>query len=302
MRNFLYGLTLCLFATTAVADPLRVVTDIAPVHGLVARIMDGAGTPDLILRPGASPHGYALRPSEAAALEAADVVIHVGGGLTPWLDDALDTLAGDATRLTLIELPGTTTHSFREGVTFDAHDHDHNHDDAGLDPHAWLDPLNGRLWLDHIADTLAAADPANATLYRANAAAGQAEIDSVITRMTAAVAPVRETPFIVFHDAYQYFEYRFDLAATAAISLADANAPGPARLAQIRDLIADQNIACVFSEPQFSDALIATVAGSNTVKTAILDPMGASLDPGPQFYIDLLETMAAAMIPCLTPN
>lgn len=304
MRYVLHSLVLLLVTTAAQADPLRVATDIAPVHGLVARVMDGAGAPDLILRPGASPHGYALRPSEARALQSADVVIHVGGGLTPWLDDALDTLAGTAARLALIDTDGTVLHGFREGMMFDAHnhDHDHDHDHGTPDPHAWLDPRNGRAWLGHIADTLAAADPPNAALYHANASAGQAEIDAAVSRITARLAPLRDRRFIVFHDAYQYFENRFGLSATAAMSLADAAGPGPARLARIRDLIRDHDIACIFTEPQFNDRLVSTVAADRAVRTALLDPMGMTLSPGPDFYIALLTAMTDAFATCLTPG
>lgn len=310
-----------LLSSSALADAPRVATDIAPVHSLAATVMAGAGGADLVMRPGASPHGYAMRPSEAAALDAAEVVFHLGGGLTPWLDGPLEALAGEARVVTLIEVPGTIRHAFRETPVFAAgeghdqgkgDDHDrhengngdhghedgHDHDRHGLDPHAWLDPENGKLWLGVIAETLAEADPENAALYRENAAAGQAEIDAAIDRIETLLAPVREARFLVFHDAYQYFERRFGLHVAGAISESAATAPGPARLAQLRDALAESGVACVFAEPQFDPGLIGAVLDEGGTGTAVLDPLGAGLDAGPGFYVALLTGLAEAIAQC----
>lgn len=312
-------------AGAAMAEVPKVATDIAPVHSLVARVMQGVGTPDLIIRPGASPHGYAMRPSEATALEGADLVIWVGESLTPWLEGAIDALASDAHVIELLGEGDTRVLPFREGVAFAAHDHgedaheapgqedhadhadnaaqdqaadDHGHAHEGADPHAWLDPMNARLWLGVIAQELAAHDPANAALYAANATAAQAELDALTVEIAAQVAPVRGKPFLVFHDAYQYFEAAFDLSATGAIALSGAADPGPARIAQLRDLAQEQNIACVFSEPQFDPKLVRTVFG-DVAGHGVLDPLGADVTPGPDLYPALMRHMAAALTGCL---
>lgn len=316
-----------LAAAPARAEPPRVVADIAPVHSLAALVMRGAGAPDLLLPPGASPHGHALRPSEAAALDAAEVVFHVGGGLTPWLHGALDRLAGDARVIELMDLPGTVRLDFRENALFEdepaaqhgqdhdhdhaeshEEDHDHGHEDGhegeghaheGLDPHGWLDPENGKLWLDAIAEALADLDPENAALYRRNAEAGKAEIDAAASRIEARLAPVRGARFVVFHDAYQYFERRFGLGVVGAILLGDAASPGPARLADLRGALRDQDIACVFAEPQFDPGLIDAVAEGSGARVAVLDPQGAALAPGAGFYVALLQTLAEDAAACL---
>ncbi|WP_264214466.1 zinc ABC transporter substrate-binding protein [Leisingera thetidis] len=327
------------------AEVPRVAADIAPVHGLVARVMQGLGAPQLVVPPGASPHGYAMRPSEARALDQADLVFWLGAPLTPWLQAPLEELAAEARRVELLETEGTLVLPFREGARFESHghedsgghgahdghdghddhdgheshddhegheDHDnhdgheghadhegaHGHDHAGADPHAWLLPQNAATWLDVIAAELSQADPGNAAAYKANAEAGKQEIADTVASVSAALEPFRAKPFIVFHDAYQYFEQGFDLNAAGAISLSDAAKPSPARIAEVRDAVAELEVACVFSEPQFNPGLVATVLEGTGAGTAVLDPLGAKLEPGPQFYPALLRDLGAAVAGC----
>ncbi|WP_459033948.1 zinc ABC transporter substrate-binding protein [Roseivivax sp. CAU 1761] len=344
-------------------------TDIAPVHSLAARVMQGVGTPEMVLPSDASAHHHALRPSEARALQQADAVFWVGPDLTPWLAEAIDTLSPEAARRALLSAETTLRLDYREDAVFrieaasqpetgaggDAEDHgdgqdegtpaeaqddghnhaedaenhaahgehedadhgqddhgheehgheEHGHEDhghahgAGGDPHAWLDPENGKAWLDLIADDLARIDPENAEAYRANAAAGKAEIDAARAEIEASLAPLRNRPFLVFHDAFQYFERRFDLPAAGAIAFADASDPSPARLAAIRDAAASSGAACVLAEPQFKSGLVETVFAGAPVEIAIIDPAGGGLTPGPELYRDLLRGVAAKIAECL---
>ena len=318
MSRPLLATAFALLASPAFAAP-AVVADIAPVHALAARVMEGVGTPDLLVAPGASPHGYALRPSDARRLQDAGVVFWIGEALTPWLEDAVDTLGAKATVVELMAVEGTTLLPVREGANFEAHDHgddDHGHGhnhghshghshghDAhahdGTDPHLWLDPMNARVWLGAMAEALAAADPANAAAYRANAAAGQAEIDALVAEIGATLAPVAGRGFIVFHDAYQYFEARFDMPATGSITLSDATAPSAARVAEVRETIVELGALCVFAEPQFEPRLVATVTEGTNARRGVLDPIGASLEPGAALYPALLRGMAASLADCL---
>ncbi|PWK55577.1 zinc ABC transporter substrate-binding protein [Roseicyclus mahoneyensis] len=385
-----------LMAGPALADVPRVAVDIAPVHALVAQVMDGVGTPDLVLPPGASPHGYAMRPSEAQALQDADLVIWVGPELTPWLAGPLDTIAGGAARLDLLEVEGIVRLGFREGATFEAHSHDdehaheagheghgheddngaegdhdhdhgdhahedhahedhaheehaheehaheehahedhghgdhaheehahddhahddhghddhahddhahddHGHDDHahdGTDPHAWLDPVNAGLWLDAIAAELSRLDPENAAAYAANAIEGRAALEVVQAGIAARMEPL-SGGFIVFHDAYHYFEARFGIEAAGAISMSDASDPGPARVAEIRDLVAAQGISCVFVEPQFNRGMVDAVFEGTGVRISVIDPLGVGLEIGAGLYPALLDAMAASFEDCL---
>lgn len=295
-------------ANVALAEVPQVAVDIAPVHSLVARVMQGVGTPALILRPGASPHGYAMRPSEAAALERADLVIWVGEALTPWLEGGIETLAARARVIELLAADETRILDLREGVAFgaaqdseapEAHDHGHDHHDhEGLDPHAWLDPENARRWLGLVADELAALDPEHAVHYAENAAVAQAELDALMAAIKAELAPVSEARFLVYHDAYQYFEVWSGLHASGAIALGDAANPGPARVAALRDMARAENIACVFSEPQFDPKLVTRVFG-DVAGHGLLDPMASDHAPGPTLYPDLLRAMARSLVGCL---
>ncbi len=332
MSRKLIPLTLMatLLGGTALAETPRVAVDIGPVHSLVARVLEGISTPDLIVQIGASPHEYRLRPSEAAALQNADLVFWIGADLTPWLSDTIETLAPDAAVTSLLEADGTFKLEFRESALFEAHahddhdddddhhddhddhdghddddDHDEDHDDhdghhhGSHDPHAWLSPQNAMTWLNLIAGQLSAADPDNAGTYFANAAAGRAEIQTLIGEVNAILDPVRGGQFIVFHDAYQYFEHDFDFPAAGAISIGDASDPSPARIAEIQERIADEGIDCVLAEPQFNPGLVATVLDGADAQIGIIDPLGLNLEPGPAFYSQLIRNMANALAGCL---
>jgi len=290
-----------LFALPARAQ-VEVVASIAPVHSLAARVMAGAGAPRLLLPPGASPHDYALRPSDAAALERARLVIWIGPAIEPWMERPLAALASGATVLRLDEVPGLTRLRVREGAAFEAHADETSRAEGDTDPHLWLDPENAKLWLDAIAGALAEVDPANAGLYRANAAAARGELDAVSGEIAARVGPMTGRPFIVFHDAFHYFEHRFGIEAAGAVALSDARSPGPARIAAIRDLIAARGAVCLFHEPQFRPALARTVAEGTGARPGVLDPLGASLEPGPGLYPALLTGLADGLADCLGGN
>ncbi|WP_300009893.1 zinc ABC transporter substrate-binding protein [uncultured Roseobacter sp.] len=329
------SLTATLMGGTTFAETPQVAVDIAPVHSLVARVMEGVSTPDLIVQPGASPHEYSLRPSEAAALQNADLVFWIGPDLTPWLTETIETLAPDADVTALLEADGTIELEFRESALFEVHDHgdeedhddhgdeahddhddhgdeeaghdDHGNEEAGHeghdhgahDPHAWLSPQNAMIWMNVIAGQLSAADPDNAGAYFANAAAGRAEIESLIGEVNATLDPVRDGQFIVFHDAYQYFETDFDFPASGAISIGDASDPSPARIAEIQGRIAEEGIECVLAEPQFNPGLVATVLDGTEAKTGILDPLGSDLEPGSALYPQLIRNLSTALAGCM---
>lgn len=309
----------------AVAEVPAVAIDIPPVHSLVDRVMGELGSPDLVIQPGASPHGYSMRPSEAEALARADVVIWASDELTPWLARARRTLADGALEMELMETPGTLRLAYRQGATFDAHDHghdDHAHEDPrhdhdqqheagdghdhahghaheGQDPHGWLDPVNAQVWLEAIAESLADLDPDNADVYRQNAAEGRAELETLVDELDDRLDDARDTRFIVFHDAYQYFESRFDVPAAGAIALGDASDPSPARIREIQGRVAELDVQCVFREPQFNPALVESVFEGTGVETSIvIDPLGVDLPLGAGLYPQLLRQLADGVARC----
>lgn len=309
VRLLAFGLSLC--AAPALAAP-RVAADVAPIHSIVAAVMAGVGTPDLILPPGASPHGHALRPSEAQAVAQADLVVWVGPALTPWLEHPIESLGGGAAQLELMQAPGVTLLPVRESALFEPHHHDddeedadhgHGHDDAAErespDAHIWLDPANAAAIAAAVAEELARVDPQNVATYRGNAERFGGEIQGLSAEIAATLAPVHGVGFFVFHDAYQYFERAFDLPATGSISLADGEAPTPGRVAEIRARLLDADAVCVFSEPQFEPKLIATLIEDTPVRTGVLDPIGTDFAPGPGLYPATLRGLADALAGCL---
>ncbi|WP_270732568.1 zinc ABC transporter substrate-binding protein [Shimia sp. Alg240-R146] len=348
------------------AETPRVVADIAPVHSLVAQVMEGVGTPDLLMQPTASPHGYALRPSEARALQNANLVFWIGHELTPQLEGLLESLADEAHVVELLNSADTVRHNFRTSEDFkitSEEDHEHGHDDHdehsdhddhedhddhadddhaehghddhenndhaehddhghegeakhedhddhahddheghdhdGTDVHAWLDPHNARVWLSLIADELSEVDPANAATYAKNAAAAQAELDALEEEIAAKLISVADANFVVFHDAYQYFETRFGLIASGAIRVGDGSSASAARLREVRNTLTENKVECIFSEPQFPDSLVASVAEGLDIHTAELDPLGANQDVGADLYNLVIGQMSDDFVSCL---
>ncbi|WP_286175556.1 zinc ABC transporter substrate-binding protein [Labrenzia sp. CE80] len=375
-----------LFATTLLAGSFahaepRVVTTIKPIHSLVSGVMEGVATPDILIDGAASPHGFALKPSQAAQLQDADLVFWVGEGLETALAKALTSVAGNAEVVELMEAPGLTLLPYRTSGGFGAHDHDddhghgeedhhddddehddghddhahghddhdedhddhgdeheehaeghdghehdhdeHEHDDHaeghddhdeehdhaaghdghdhdGADAHIWLDPNNALVMIDVIAAELAENDAENADAYSANADAMKKRITELTAEIDKELAGVRGRPFVVFHDAYHYFEDRFSVQAAGAITLNPETPAGADRISEVRETIKELGVVCVFSEPQFTPKLVNVVLEGSNAKTAVLDPLGTGIENGPGLYEALLRKTADSMTDCLS--
>lgn len=306
--------------TTAFAD-VRVVTSIKPVHSLVAAVMQGVGTPDLIVEGAGSPHTYALKPSQAKQLQEADLVFWMSHDLEAFLEKSIDGIATKAVSVPLMESRGLMTLGFREGGAFDDHghdehddhdehdkddDHDHEkhddhdeHDHGEVDPHVWLDPENAKAMVHEIEEALAKADPANAATYESNAEAVMAKLDSLVAEIDSELQPVKGRGYIVFHDAYQYFENRFGVSAIGSITVSPEVLPGAERVSDLQEKVRSLDATCVFSEPQFEPKLVATVTENTNARTGVLDPLGAAIDKGPNLYFTLIRNMASSLKNCL---
>lgn len=323
------------FSLPALAEVPKVVTDIHPVHALVAQVMGDLGTPELLLERGASEHDFQLRPSQAAGLAEAELVVWIGPELTPWLDRALDGIGGDAARLGLLAVPGTVLREFsadgehgheghdhgaEKAVAEGTHDHDHGHGEEaaeghddhghdhaeeghaheGTDPHAWLEPENARVWLTAIAEKLAELDPDNAATYATNAEAAVARVDAVDAEVAALLEPVKGKPVVVYHDAYGYFAAHYELEVFGSIALGDATAPGAARLAALREGVEGGASVCVFPEAQHDAALVEQLAeGTGARVGAALDPNGSMQEPGAAAWEGTIRALAVAMAECV---
>ncbi len=359
------------FSFSAANADVSVVTSIKPVHSLVSGVMEGVGTPKVIIEGAGSPHTYSLKPSQARQLQDADLVFWMGDELETFLEGPIKNIAKSATSIKLIDSHGLKKIKFREGGMFDAHDdhddhgghddhghgehakddhddhghdkhakddhddhghdkhakddhddhghdkhakddhddHGHDkhakggHDDHGhgeFDPHVWLDPINAKAIVHEIEEALVKVDPKNAKKYEANADRIAKEMDKLVEELREQLKPVQEKGFIVFHDAYQYFEQRFGVSAIGSITVSPEVMPGAERVRELRKKIMDLSATCVFSEPQFEPKLVKTLVEGTGARTGVLDPLGASLTKGPDLYSQLIREMASSLKNCLS--
>ena len=323
-------LSIISFITPVNAD-VKVVTSIKPLHSLASYLMDGVGKPDLIVDGYASPHGFAMKPSHAKMLQNADLIFWVGEDLESFLEKPLSSIAKKAEKIELMEIKGLNVLKFRERNIFDEHDHDdhddhgkkeddhddHDHDDHAkkeehddhddhdrheghahgeYDPHIWLDPMNAKVILNEMVEHLIENDAKNAAKYKSNLKKALKEIDKLNKDVKAELS--KSTASIVFHDAYQYFEERYDVNILGAFTVNTDVIPGAEQLAEIREIIEHDKVTCVFSEPQFNPDIIKAVAKDMNIKTGVIDPLGATLDPGKDLYFKLIRNMSASFKGC----
>jgi zinc transport system substrate-binding protein len=306
-RALLAGGLLVGLAAAAAAE-LRVVVTIKPLHALVAQVMAGAGTPQLLVKGTASAHTYALKPSDAAKLNQADIFFRMSEVMEPFTAKVAKSLPKRVQVVTLQETPALELLSRRTGATFedehdDDHDHDHGHghkhEGDAMDGHAWLDPVNAKLMADRIAEVLSAKEPAKASVYRANAEALKTKLDELNAEIARDVAPLADRPFVVFHDALQYFERRYGLKAVGSIAMSPEVAPSAKRLSTLRKRVASLGAVCVFAEPQFDTRLGNNLAEGTSARTGTIDPEGSKIEAGPDLYFTLLRNLAKDLRACL---
>ena len=320
--------------SSAQAAP-KVVASILPIHSLVASVMDGVGKPILLLKGNASPHTFSLKPSQARLLSQADAIFWVAHDIEAFLEKPMETLAKKGVSVELGGTKGLMLLKYREGGAWeeeshdnhknghddkhakhDGHDdhekkhgdkhakHDDHDDHAGHahgehDMHIWLDPQNARIITLAIAEKLKTIDPANAAIYEANAKRLAGRLNTLSEKLKTKLSPIKSAPFFVFHDAYQYFEKRFDLNGVGSITVSPERKPGAKRVRELRAKIKNAQVNCVFSEPQFEPAIVRSLVADSNAKSGILDPLGFGIKPGPNGYFELMEKMANSLARCL---
>ena len=311
---------------------IKVVTSIKPIHSLASYLMDGVAKPDLIVDGYASPHGFALKPSHAKMLQNADLIFWVGEDLENFLEKPLKSIAKKAEKIELMEIRGLTKLKFRERNIFEGHDDhghkeddhddhakkeddhdDHGHDDehkedghddhgheghahGEYDPHIWLDPMNAKTILSEMAEHLIENDQKNEAEYKANLKKSHKDLDKLTKKVKSELN--KDFKSIVFHDAYQYFEKRFGINILGAFTVNTDVMPGAEQLAEIREIIEHDKVSCIFSEPQFNPDIIKAVAKDTNVATGVIDPLGATLNPGKDLYFDLIGNMSKSFKGC----
>ena len=285
---------------------LRVVASILPVHSLVSAVTHGVVTPVMILPGNMSPHFHQLRPSQARALHQADVVFWVGPGMESFLTRSLEGLGPETRVVGLMESPGIRPLRNREHVDwlrhhFESSEEEGDHHPLGVDSHIWLSPDNARRLVHEIVRVLVEVDASNRALYTRNGEKTAARISKLAEILSTNLGPVREIPYIVFHDAYRYFEDYFELSALGAVTASPERAPSAKRVAALRDLITQNDIKCMFVAPQHSQSWVNALSDDHDVRVGVLDPLGAELEPGRHAYFTLMRANASALINCLSP-
>ncbi len=287
------------------AEGLSVVSSIPPIHSIVQTVVGDRGTASLLLEGSSSPHHFALKPSHARQLQAADALILVDFGLESFLKKPVASLP-NLQAVELSSAPGISLFDSREvGVlnlkSSSGHTHNHAHHDHDTqdDLHLWLDPENGILMAAYLAEIFATLDPAGTDLYQANYQNFRKKMTLQIRRLKARLTPYQKKPYVVFHDAYQYFEKRFGLKEPGVLTLNPEMAASAKVVQQLRTYMQQHNVRCVFREPQFSSAILESLTEGLDVDIGIFDPLGASGTHSEAIYPQIIEDMADAFEQCV---
>ena len=324
------------FSFSAKAE-VNVVTTIKPLHSLVSSVMKGIGEPSLIIEGTNNPHTFVFKPSHAKMIEEADIIFWIGEDLEAFMEKPLDSLAEEAQVISFMALSSIEKLKFREKNIFDDHDghedeheghededdhghkdddhdddhdghedehegHDDDHNDAHahahgeFDAHIWLDPVNAKKMVLEIAHELSDLDPNNKVKYENNANATIKSLDELVDSNKKILS--KDISYVVFHDAYQYFEKRFGVIPAGALTLNPDVLPGAKQIADIQDIINDKGIKCIFSEPQYNPKIIETIGNDMKISTGVMDPLGAYIDAGPSMYSDLINGIANSIKDC----
>ena len=278
---------------------VKVVTTIKPIHSLVAGVMDGLGSPSLIVDGSNSPHNFSLKPSHAKMIEDAEIIFWVGEDLETFMIKSLESIANNATKVSFMDLDNITKLKFKEENILEVEGYDDDHDkhaDGEFDAHIWLDPKNAIEIVNEIAKTLSLKDPNNKNVYYSNAEKLNHSLNELIKKINLSIN--KDARFIVFHDAYQYFEKRFDVSSAGALILNEEALPSAKRVSEIHKIIKKQNINCIISEPQFNPNIIKSIAQDSSILTGSFDPLGSSFDTNKNLYFEMILSLSNSLKDC----
>ena len=295
--------------SSSIQAKINVVASIKPIHSLVASVMDGVGEPSLIVDGSASPHTFQLKPSHAKLLQNADIIFWIDKDLENFLVKPLSSIAKKSKKISLMEINSIKKLKFREKNIFVEKHDDHKghkeHDDhkghkehahGEFDIHIWLDPENAKTMSMEIAKELSKIDPKNKLIYESNAKKVSFKINKMMKEIKKEIN--KDAAFVVFHDAYQYFEKRFNIDAVGALTVNPEVLPGAKQLTEIRKEIKHEKVKCLFSEPQFNPSIAKAIAKDTGVKIAVLDPLGAKLNASKELYFQLIKNIALSFKNC----
>lgn len=294
MRRLLLSCIALLFSSYLFAGELKVVTTVKPLHLIVQELTDGVAESESLLPAGSSPHDYALRPSDVKKLRAADLVIWVGPELEMFLSKVL---ADSKSSLALTEQHTIDFRHYEHGTEINHSDHSHSHD--GIDPHLWLGPKQAIQAANVISDTLIKLDPLHKARYEANLLQFVSTVEQAIKDLDKELKPLAERGYFVFHDGYGYFEEQFGLNNLGHFTVDPDRRPGAKTLVSIRRALKDKQAKCVFSEPQFSPAVVKSVVSGTEVNIGTLDPMATEVAEEKGSYVQFLKELGQSFTNCL---
>ncbi len=280
----------------AVAETVGVVASIKPVHSLVSMVLDGIADPYLIVKGAASPHGHAMRPSDAQALAKADAVFWIGADLETFLVKPLQTLPESARVVGLMK--DDDEHREHEKDNEHGHGDEHGHQHHGVDPHVWLNPVQAVEMIERIAAVMTDVLPAEAKRISKNRNAAIEELIDVDAEVRRLVTPMHGEHIVVLHEAYGHFTDHYGLPPFVALSVTPEHKPTPGSIRDVRKKIFDLGVRCVFAEPQFPDTFVRLLTENTSAQTGVIDPLGAQLIPGPDLYPQMLRLMGFAIRSC----
>jgi zinc transport system substrate-binding protein len=279
---------------------VKVLTSIKPLQLIAAAVQDGVAIPEVLLPPGASPHNYALRPSDVRKVQSVDLLYWIGPDMEGFLPRVLN--GRKLPSVAVQDLPGLKLRRFAEDShshAEEADEHDHDHRPGSLDAHLWLSPVNARVIATKMAKDLSAADPANAARYESNLKAFDERLDALDLRLKERLASVEGKPYFVFHEAFDYFEDAYGLKHTGVFSVAAEVQPGAQHVAAMRTRLQEVGKTCVFSEPPLRPRLAETLVAGLPVKLAELDALGGYTPATAQGYEQVLEKLGNDLAGCL---
>ncbi len=329
----LFGVNLIafVFCTQVYSSDFRVVTTINPIHSLAAGILDGIATPSLLVKGLDSVHGFQVKPSDAREVEQADVFIWVGPNLESSMRALISNLSDQAQLIELSKVSGLTLLENRESVhahgeqghrdhdeeehhehededhhghedeARNGHDEDHHgHGEGEFDMHIWLDTNNAKLMATEMASSFSNFLPDKGEMLESNLNNVLARLNALDTELLEAVKPIADSTYLVFHDAYQYLEKKFDLRNVGAVTVNPERNPGAKKITELRETITETGAQCIFSEPQFNSDILNTIAEGTGIKFGVLDPLGSNLEPGADAYFELMRDLVQSLRDCLS--
>lgn len=288
-----------LFIAGAAQADVKVLTSIKPLQLIAAAVQDGVAVPEVLLPPGASPHNFALRPSDVRRVQSVNLLYWIGPDMETFLPRVLKNRT--ATTVAVQDLPGMQLRRFAEDSHShaDEDEHDHDHRPGSVDAHLWLSTVNARVIAARMASDLASADPANAARYQSNAKAFAARLDALDARLKKRLAGIGDKPYFVFHEAFDYFEAAYGLKHAGVFSVAAEVQPGAQHVAAMRTRLQEVGKTCVFSEPPLRPRLAETLVAGLPVKLAELDALGGYTPATAQGYEQVLEKLGNDLAGCL---